>query len=273
MRSQTKPVVLITGASSGMGKDFALRLLAEGYTVYGAARRIERMQEIEAAGGIALAMDVTEDASMVVAVEQIVREQGRIDVLVNSAGYGQMGALEDVPVEAARRQIEVNLIGLARLTQLCLPHMRAQKFGKIINISSIGGKCAFPLAGWYHASKFALEGYSDALRMEVRPFGIDVIVIEPGGTESEWFPVAIAELERYSAKGAYARLVQAMQNSPSWKRKMPPAAVITNLLLKALKAKTPRTRYHGASGSGVILFLRYILSDRWYDRLIMSQFR
>jgi NAD(P)-dependent dehydrogenase (short-subunit alcohol dehydrogenase family) len=273
MKTKHKLVALITGASSGMGKDFALRLLSEGYTVYGAARRIERMHDIEVAGGIALAMDVTDDVTMVAAVDRIIREQGQIDVLINNAGYGQMGALEDVPVEVGRRQMEVNLIGVARLTQLCLPHMRDRKFGKIINVSSIGGKCAFPLAGWYHASKFALEGYSDSLRMEVRPFGIDVIVIEPAGTDSEWFPVAMAELERYSTKGAYAGLVKAMQESPSMKRKMPPPKVITDLIITALRGKTPRTRYHGASGAGVILFLRHLLSDRMYDRLVMSQFR
>jgi NAD(P)-dependent dehydrogenase (short-subunit alcohol dehydrogenase family) len=269
----TKPVALITGASSGMGKDFALRLLSEGYIVYGAARRIERMQDIETAGGVALAMDVTDDATMTAGVDRIIREQGRIDVLINSAGYGQMGALEDVPIDVARRQMEVNLIGVGRLTQLCLPHMRTRKFGKIINISSIGGKCAFPMSGWYHASKFALEGYSDSLRMEVRPFGIDVVVIEPGGTDSEWFPVAIAELERYSAKNAYAGLVTAIRTSPAWRRKMPMPKVITELVIKALRARTPRPRYHGASGSGIILFLRHILSDRMYDRLIMTQYR
>jgi NAD(P)-dependent dehydrogenase (short-subunit alcohol dehydrogenase family) len=269
----TKPVALITGASSGMGKDFALRLLSEGYTVYGAARRTERMQDIVAAGGVGLAMDVTDDTTMVAGVDRIIQEQGRIDVLINSAGYGQMGALEDVPIDVARRQIEVNLIGAGRLTQLCLPHMRSRKFGKIVNISSIGGKCAFPMAGWYHASKFALEGYSDSLRMEVRPFGIDVIVIQPGGTDSEWFPVAIAELERYSAKNAYANLVMAIQKSPAWKRKMPAPRAITDLVIKALRGKTPRTRYHGAAGAGLILFLRYVLSDRMYDRLIMTQYK
>ena len=183
MNNPKPPVALITGASSGMGKDFALRLLSEGYVVYGAARRVERMREIETGGGVALTVDVTDDASLTAAVDRIIREQGRIDVLINSAGYGQMGALEDVPMDEARRQMEVNLIGVARLTQLCLPHMRARKSGRIINISSIGGKIATPLGGWYHASKFALEGYSDALRMEVRPFGIDVIVIE-GGTSA-----------------------------------------------------------------------------------------
>ncbi len=269
----TKPVALVTGASSGIGKDFALRLLSEGYAVYGAARRIERMRDIEAARGIALEMDVTDDASIVAAIDRIIREQNRIDVLINNAGYGQMGALEDVPMEEGRRQMEVNLIGVARLTQLCLPHMRARKFGKIINVSSIGGKFASPLGGWYHASKFALEGYSDALRMEVRPFGIDVIVIEPAGTDSEWIAIAIEEAERYSAKGAYAKLVAALRTSSAWQRKMPPPTVITNLIVKALKARRPRTRYYGGTGAGPILFLRRHLSDRMFDRLIMSTMR
>jgi NAD(P)-dependent dehydrogenase (short-subunit alcohol dehydrogenase family) len=184
LKRDDKRVVLVTGASAGMGKDFALRLISEGFTVYGAARRIDNMRDILAAGGKVLRMDVTDDASMVAGVDQIILEQDRIDVPINNAGYGQMGALEDVSMDAGRRQMEVNLIGVARLTQLCLPHMRERKSGKIVNVSSIGGKCAFPLGGWYHASKFALEGYSDCLRMEVRSFGIDVVVIEPGGTNT-----------------------------------------------------------------------------------------
>jgi NAD(P)-dependent dehydrogenase (short-subunit alcohol dehydrogenase family) len=256
-----------------MGKDFALRLLSEGYAVYGAARRVEKMRDIEVTGGVALAMDVTDDVTMVNAVDRIMREQGRIDVLINSAGYGQMGALEDVPVEIGRHQMEVNLIGVARLAQLCLPHMRARKFGKIINISSIGGKMATPLGGWYHASKFALEGYSDALRMEVASFGIDVIVIEPAGTDSEWIPIALAEAEKYSANGAYSKLVAALRTSSAWKRKMSGPSVITDLIVKALRAKRPHARYHGGDMAGSILFMRRFLSDRMFDRIIMSQMR
>jgi NAD(P)-dependent dehydrogenase (short-subunit alcohol dehydrogenase family) len=222
MSQEARRVALVTGASSGIGKDFALQLLREGYMVYGAARRVERMGEIEAAGGVALEMDVTDDVTMTAAVDRIIREQSRIDVLVNNAGYGQMGALEDVPMEAARRQLEVNLIGVARLNQLVLPHMRAQKFGRIVNISTIGGKCAGPIAGWYYASKFALEGYSDALRMEVQPFGIDVVVIEPGGIDTEWAQIAYGSAQNYSAQGAYGPLVASMLNLPILKRKMPP---------------------------------------------------
>lgn len=256
-----------------MGKDFALRLIAEGYVVYGAARRTERMGDIASAGGKVIALDVTDDASMVRCVDQIIAEQGRIDVLINNAGYGQFGALEDVPMSEGRRQMEINLIGPARLIQLCLPHMRARKFGRIFNVSSIGGKIATPLGGWYHASKHALEGYSDSLRMEVRRFGIDVIVIEPGAIESEWSGIAADEASRYSGQGAYAGLVGKFRKFQSRERKSPPPRVISDLIVKALKAKRPATRYHGGGLAGTLLFLRRHLSDRGFDRVIMSPFR
>lgn len=273
MAIASKPVALITGASSGIGKDFALRLISEGYTVYGAARRVERMSDIESAGGLVLAMDVTDDVAMVASIDRIIREQDRIDVLVNNAGYGQYGALEDVPIEEGRRQMEVNLIGAARLTQLCLPHMRARKFGKIFNISSIGGRFALPLGGWYHASKFALEGYSDALRNEVRAFGIDVIVIEPGGIASEWAGIATHEAEQYSAIGAYGGLTQKFRKLQSGQRRLPPPSVISDLIVKALKAKRPKTRYHAGLMAGPMLFLRRWLPDRVFDRVIMMAMR
>lgn len=268
-----RPVALITGASSGMGKDLALHLLKDGYAVYGMARRVDRMKELEAAGGVALAVDVTDDASMVAAVEQVKREQGRIDVLVNSAGYGQMGALEDVTMELARRQMEVNLFGIGRMVQLCLPTMRAQGAGRIVNVSSIGGKAAFPLGGWYHASKFALEGYSDSLRMELRGLGIDVIVIEPGGTESEWIGLANAEVERISGNGAYRDLVSASLKSTAWTRRMPPASDVTKAILKAISARRPKSRYQPTRDAKVTVALRRLVSDRLYDRLIMTQYR
>jgi NAD(P)-dependent dehydrogenase (short-subunit alcohol dehydrogenase family) len=264
---------LITGASSGIGKDVALRLISAGYVVYGAARRVERMKDIETAGGTALSVDVSDDATMVAAVDHIIAKQGKIDVLINNAGYGQFGALEDVPIDVGRRQMEVNLIGAARITQLCLPHMRARRFGKIINISSTGGKVASPLGGWYHASKFALEGYSDSLRNEVRPFGIDVIVIEPGGIETEWAGIAEDEAERYSGKGAYADLVVKMRRAMSELGKMPSPRVVSELIVRALETGRPRTRYHAGRLAGSILFMRRWLSDRAMDRLIMLALR
>jgi NAD(P)-dependent dehydrogenase (short-subunit alcohol dehydrogenase family) len=273
MNTATQPVALITGASSGMGKDFALRLIAEGYIVYGAARRTDRMGDIEAAGGRLISLDVTDDASMVAGIERIIREQGQIDVLINNAGYGQFGALEDVPMDEGRRQMETNLIGPARLIQLCLPHMRARKFGKIFNISSIGGKFATPLGGWYHASKHALEGYSDALRNEVGQFGIDVIVIEPGAIESEWAGIAADEAGRYSGHGPYAGMVAKFRKWQSADRKDPPPSVISDLIVKALKARRPATRYHGGGNASLLLSMRRRMSDRMFDKVVMSTFR
>jgi len=191
----------------------------------------------------------------------------------HQSGYGQFGALEDVPINVGRHQMEVNLIGAARVTQLCLPHMRARRFGKIFNISSTGGKVASPLGGWYHASKFALEGYSDSLRNEVRPFGIDVVIIEPGGIETEWGDIAVDEAERYSGKGVYAVLVVKMRKMMTGLGKMPPPSVVSDLIMRALEAKRPRTRYHGGRLAGPILFMRRWLPDRALDRLIMFALR
>ena len=267
-----QPVALITGATSGMGKDFALRLLAEGYRVYGAGRRTDRLQPIIDQGGIGLAMDMTDEASITAGVEQLLQESGRLDVLINCAGYGQYGALEDVPMELARRQMEVNLFGLARLTQLCLPTLRQQGSGIIINVSSIGGKIATPIGGWYHASKFALEGWSDVLRNEVSRFGIKVVVIEPGGIKTEWGGIAIDEAKRHSGQGPYQKLVQSFADAHSRMTKLPPASVITDLVMKAIKTPKPKARYVGGYLAKPLLWLRRWLSDKNFDRLIMSSF-
>src|SRR5258708_11181473 len=199
-------VVLITGASAGMGKETAKLLLQSRYIVYGAARRLDKMTDIQSLGAKVLAMDVTDEASMVHGLDAMLIAEGKIDVLINNAGFGCVGAVEDVTVADARYQLEVNVLGAARLAQLVIPSMRAQRFGKIINISSIGGKFATPLGGWDHASKFALEALSDALRNEVRPFGIDVIVIEPGGVKSEWTDITADNIIKTSRKTLYKSL-------------------------------------------------------------------
>ena len=273
MSTDSSPVAFVTGASSGIGRDIASRLLSEGYVVYAGARRVGRLAELVSKGGIALELDVTDDVACVAAVERIIADSGRIDVLVNAAGYGQYGALEDVALDAARRQLETNLFGPGRLIQLCLPHMRARRFGKIFNISSIGGRFALPLGGWYHASKFALEGYSDALRNEVRQFGIDVVVIEPGGIRSEWSDIAFEEGRQSSGGGAYAGLVSAMMRMRPQEAKAPGPEVVSDLVVKALRSRRPRTRYHGGLMARPLQFLRRHLSDRLFDRLIMSGFR
>ncbi|WP_315816044.1 oxidoreductase [Paraflavitalea speifideaquila] len=185
-----KKVVLVTGASAGIGKATARVLAQNGYIVYGAARRTDKLNDLTKQGIKPIAMDVSNDQSMQAGIASILAVEKRIDVLINNAGFGSYGAVEDVPMQDAKYQLEVNLFGAARLIQLVLPGMRVQKGGKIVNISSIGRKIAAPFGGWYHASKFALEGLSDALRNEVKSFGIDVIVIEPGGIKSEWGDIA-----------------------------------------------------------------------------------
>jgi short-subunit dehydrogenase len=199
-----KKVALITGASSGMGKSTANILHSQGYTVYGAARRTDEMNDLKAKGIGVVSLDLTNDASIVEAVNTILNIEGRIDILINNAGYGSYGAVEDVPLDEARRQFEVNLFGMARLTQLILPTMRKQQSGRIVNISSMGGKIYTPFGAWYHATKHAVEGWSDCLRLELKEFGIDVVVVEPGGIKTPWGEISAENLKKASGNGAYA---------------------------------------------------------------------
>ena len=267
----TEQTVLITGASAGIGKETAKRLLEEGYVVYAAARRVERMQDLEELGAIVLKMDVTNEVDVVAGVERINAERGSTDILVNNAGFGLYGAVEDLPVDDARYQFEVNLFGLARLTQLVLPSMRARRAGKIVNISSIGGKIYLPLVSWYHATKFALEGWSDCLRFELQQFGIDVIIIEPGLIRTEFGDVTLGSLQARSDDSAYADLVKRMMASMEnlgVDGSGSPPSVIANLILKALRAKRPKARYAAGQYARPLLFLRWLLSDQMFDRII-----
>jgi len=268
-----KQVVLITGASSGIGKETAKMLASKGFIVYGAARRTEKMLDLKEAGVHLLAMDVTNDEEMMRGVDEIIAAEGRIDVLVNNAGFGSYGALEDVPISEARYQFEVNIFGLARLTQLILPYMRAQKRGKIINISSIGGKVGEPHGTWYHATKFALEGLSDCLRPELKQFGIDVVVIEPGAIRTEWNTIARDNLIKISGNTEYKDLsikhAQMFEKADNKMSSHP--VVIARVITRAILSKRPKTRYAAGMGAKPILFLRKILSDRMFDRLLLSQ--
>jgi NAD(P)-dependent dehydrogenase (short-subunit alcohol dehydrogenase family) len=245
MTTMSAKVAFVTGGSSGIGEATALKLQELGYTTYAAARRVERMEHLTKAGIRPLAMDVTDDESMQSGVKRIIAEAGRIDVLVNGAGYGSYGAIEDVPLSEARHQFEVNVFGAARLIQLVLPRMREQRSGTIVNITSMGGKVYTPLGGWYHATKFALEALSDCLRMEVAPFGIDVVVIEPGGIRTEWPGIAADKLSEASGGGAYARqadAVAASLTSETTARRSSPPSVIADAIGRAVTARRPRTR-------------------------------
>ena len=264
-------VALVTGGSSGIGEATALKLQELGYTTYAAARRVERMEHLTTTGIRPLAMDVTDDESMQAGVEQIVAEEGRIDVLVNAAGYGSYGALEDVPLSEARNQFEVNLFGAARLTQLVLPRMREQRSGTVVNITSMGGKIYTPLGAWYHATKHALEALSDCLRMELKPFGIDVVVIEPGGIRTEWPGIAAQKVRAVSGTGPYAPQGNAVADSlasESTQRRSSPPELIAKTIAKAVTARRPKTRYAVGYGAKPMIFLHDVLPDSAFDAFI-----
>lgn len=270
------PYALVTGASSGIGASITRRLLRDGWTVYGAARRVDRLEVLQREGARALELDVTEDASMVAAVERVLAECGRLDALVNNAGYGSYGAVEDVPIEEARRQFEVNVFGLARMAQLVLPAMRRQRSGRIVNISSMGGRIYTPMGGWYHATKHAVEALSDALRLEVKPFGVQVVVIQPGAITSEWADHARTSLERTSGSGPYAGFAGAMARmlvaayQPG--RAASPQAV-AKLVSRALRARRPKARYAGPTDARLFLMARKYLPDAVFEALVERAFR
>jgi NAD(P)-dependent dehydrogenase (short-subunit alcohol dehydrogenase family) len=264
-------VALVTGGSSGIGEATAIKLREAGYTVYAAARRVQRMEHLTESGVRPLAMDVTDDQSVQSAVKQILADTGRIDVLVNNAGYGSYGALEDVPLAEARSQFEVNVFGAARLIQLVLPHMRQQRSGTIVNVTSMGGKIYTPLGAWYHGTKFALEAISDCLRMELKPFGIDVVVIEPGGIKTEWAGIAADKVRTVSGTGPYAPQGNAVADSlssESTQRRSSPPTLIAATIAKAVTARRPKTRYAVGYGAKPMIFLHALLPNRTFDAFI-----
>ena len=270
--TQTPPrVALVTGGSSGIGESTVHELLDAGFVVYAVARRVDRMQSLADRGAHVFAMDVTDDASMVAGVDRIVGEQGRIDVLVNNAGYGSYGAVEDVPIDEARRQFEVNVFGLARLTQLVTPHMRAQRSGRIINISSIGGKFYEPFGAWYHATKFAVEGFSDSLRLELRPFGIDVVIIEPGPILTEWNEIARDSLLERSGStdyGRYARRAHRVLTEFDKPGRASKPEDVARKIRKAATISRPAARYPVGRGARLVTGSRDHLPDRLYDQVL-----
>ena len=268
-----KKVALVTGASSGIGEATALRLEERGFIVYAGARRTERMAALKNAGVHVISLDVTDDGSATKAVDTIIAAEGRIDLLVNNAGYGSYGAVEEVPLSEAQAQLDVNLLGLARMTQKVLPYMRAQKSGTIINISSVGGQFATPLGAWYHASKYAVEGLSDAMRLELKRFGINVVVIEPGSIQTEWGAIAADHLRAMSGQGPYAEQANAMAASLDasskpgyWLASRPD--VVAKAVTKAATARRPRTRYAVGFGAKPLIWTSRLTPDRAFDALI-----
>lgn len=267
-------VILLTGASSGIGKETAKFLVQKGYTVYAAARRIEKLKDLESLGIKSVYLDIADESSIVKTVQSILNAENRLDILINNAGFGSYGALEDVTISDAKYQFEVNLFGLGRLIQLVLPSMRKHKYGKIVNVSSGGGKLATPYGGWYHSSKFALEGLSDSLRNEVKQFGIDVVVIEPGAIKSEFTSVAMGSLKENSKKSAYKDSInRILKEYEKVDKNASKPIVIAKLILKAIESRNPKTRYAGGSGAKLTLFMRWLLSDKLFDKMLQSMLK
>ena len=268
-------VALVTGASSGMGKETAKRLLQEGLVVYVAARRIDQMEDLRSLGAIPLKMDITLDEDVLAVVKQIQDGHSGIDVLVNNAGFGMYGAMEESTLADARYQFEVNLFGMARLTQLALPAMRKKGSGTIINISSMGGKIYTPLGSWYHATKHAVEGWSDCLRIELAPFGIQVVIIQPGAIATEWGNVMLEPMLKRSGRGPYQVMAQAMAKAmrSSYEKvgAASPPSVVADAILQAVRARRPKTRYVMGKLAKPLMFIRKYFGDRVFDMAIMSQ--
>jgi short-subunit dehydrogenase len=269
----SQPVAFVTGASTGIGFEAAKKLAANGFTVYAGARRVDRMEPLKAHGVNILQLDVTDDESMQNAVSTVLDAHARIDVLVNNAGYGSFGALEEVDLAEGRRQFDVNVFGLARMTQLVLPAMRAAGQGRIINISSIGGKFYEPLGTWYHATKFAVEGLSDALRLELKPHGVGVSIIEPASTLTEWGRISAEGLLASSGRGPYmdqAKEMAGVLASTDTPATSTHPEVVADAVLHAATSARPKTRYPVGRGAAAILALRRILPDRVYDAAVMA---
>ncbi|HOU91241.1 MAG TPA: oxidoreductase [Polyangiaceae bacterium] len=267
-------VVLITGASSGFGMLVAERLLAEGHAVYAAARRVERMAPLAAKGAHLLAMDVTDAASVEAGVAQVLAEQGRIDVLFNNAGYGSYGAVECVPMEEVRRQYEVNVFGVGRLIQAVVPHMRARRQGVVINTSSVVGQISMPMLGWYASTKHAVEALSDALRMELGPLGIDVVVIEPGPVRTEFEATAFATFARVAHPEEYRARAAAFERfSHAMYAKAPGPESTADAVMKAIHARRPRARYATTWMAAVLPRVRRWLGDRLFDWAMLGRLK
>lgn len=271
-----KKVILITGSASGIGKSTAELLIAEGHIVYGGDIQFEKNKYLDEIGGHSIDMDVTDTLMIKAGVERIIKEQGRIDVLFNNAGFGLYAPVEETTEEDMRYQFEVNVFGVAYVTRAVLPYMREQKSGKIINTSSMGGKIYMPMGAWYHASKHAIEGFSDCLRLELKHFNIDVVIIEPGAINTNFGMVTTAYMQKYMEGSAYTHLtepfgkmmVETMEDENAADMGSDPI-VIAEVVNKAINAKNPKTRYVKGKMARFLIWYRNWFGDKAYDRVMM----
>ncbi|MFM9042572.1 MAG: oxidoreductase [bacterium] len=274
---KSKPV-LITGCSTGIGRATAVRLARSGWKVIATARKPESIADLASAGCQTLALDVTDEASMKAAVEQVESEHGSVGALINNAGYSRSGAVESVPLEEARAQFETNVFGLSHLSQLVLPGMRQAGAGRILNISSMGGKLVIPGGGWYHATKYAVEALSDAMRFEVAPFGVDVVIIEPGAIKTEFGETAVKTMDASDDSGPYSSFNNGMAQATLDAYEKGPLKLlggepddVARVIEKALKARKPKPRYKVTASAHMFVGTRRLMSDRMWDRFIGAQ--
>jgi len=277
--AELSKAVLVTGCSTGIGRETARRLAGKGWKVYATARRPESIEDLKAEGCETLACDVTDEASMSACVSAVEAAEGAVGVLVNNAGYSQSGALEEVPMEAVRRQFETNVFGLIRMCQLALPGMRAQGWGRIVNVSSMGGKLTFPGGGVYHATKHAVEALSDAMRFEVGGFGVEVTVIEPGLIKTNFAEAAVGSIAaEIPTEGPYAEFNAAVSRETASAYEGPMAKLgggpkaVAHKIERAISSRSPRTRYKVTASAGMIMSARRLMTDRMWDRFVGTQF-
>jgi NAD(P)-dependent dehydrogenase (short-subunit alcohol dehydrogenase family) len=269
--------VLITGCSTGIGRATAERLVDDGWNVHATARRPETIEDLAKRGCTVHALDVTDEGSMDKAVEEVEKD-GPIGALVNNAGYSQSGAIETIPMDSVRRQFETNVFGLMRMCQLVLPSMRKEGSGRIVNLSSMGGKLTFPGGGVYHATKHAVEALSDALRFEVGGFGIDVVIIEPGLIVTNFGEAAVGSMADNESDGPYAGFNTAVAaatasayDGPMARLGAGPEAVAAKIA-HAISARRPSPRYKVTASARVVMGMRRLMSDRMWDRFVGTQF-
>ena len=277
--AEVSKAVLITGCSTGIGRATAERLLARGHTVYATARRPDSVADLEAKGCRALALDVTDEASMQAAVSAVEEAEGAVGALVNNAGYSQSGAVESVNLDDVRAQFETNVFGVIRMSQLVLPGMRRQRWGRIVNVGSMGGKLTFPGGGIYHATKHAVEAISDAMRFEVKGFGVDVALIEPGLIKTDFAAAAVGALHAGTVdEGPYGEFNQAVAAGTVGAYEGPTARLgggpeaVAKAIEKAITSRRPRTRYPVTPSARLIMGQRALFSDRMWDSFVGTQF-
>jgi NAD(P)-dependent dehydrogenase (short-subunit alcohol dehydrogenase family) len=280
MADHPSQAVLITGCSTGIGRATAERLAERGFTVYATARRVEAIADLEARGCRVLALDVTDEDSMQAAVGTVCAEHGAVGALVNNAGYSQSGAIEDVPLAEVRRQFETNVFGLVRMCQLVLPGMRAQHHGRIVNVSSMGANFTFPGGGFYHATKYAVEAISDALRFEVKGFGIDVVIVQPGIIRTGFAETATHAIDDATPEhGPYERFNHAVAASTQSAYERGPLAklgggpeTVARTIERAIASRAPKSRYRVTPSARILTGPRALMTDGMWDRLMATQF-